>query len=81
MNGYEGTNWERWFGDPNKAADSVSRLVDMYDAIFRGLHDETVREEGYSSPFTDNFQLGGSCEFGLIHQDTLARWLESEEDE
>lgn len=66
--GYAGTNYERFFGSPARAAESVSRLVDMSEELGRG-------ESGYSSPFTDNFKVGGACEFGLCHQETLERWL------
>lgn len=61
------TNWELYFGTPERASESISRLVDRYDAMARG--------EEYHSPFTDNFDVDGSCEFGLIHQDTLTSWL------
>lgn len=62
------TNWERYFGTPARASESISRLVDCYDAQLQG--------DDYSSPFTDNLKPGGSCEFGLVHQDTLTAWLE-----
>lgn len=65
---YSGTNWEKWFGTPRKAAESVSRLVDWFDAMG---HDGR-----YNSPFTDCFEAGGECEFGLIRQSALERWLE-----
>lgn len=66
------TNWERWFGTPERASESVSRLADRYDARARGYE--------FHSPFTDCFELGGSCEYGLIHQSTLTAWLRSEEE-
>lgn len=65
------TNYQRYFGTPERAAESVSRLVDMYDKELKGNFD-------YRSPFTDNFRTDGGCEFGLIHQSTLVRWLEEE---
>lgn len=67
------TNWERWFGTPSRAAESVSRLADRYDAMARG--------EDYRSPFTDSFRADGPCEFGLAHQGTLLAWLEGEVEE
>lgn len=69
--GFPGSNWELYFGTPRKAAESVSRLVDMYEEAMKGNHD-------FNSPFTDNFRYGGSCEYGLCHQNTLKLWLESE---
>lgn len=66
--GFAGTNWEKWFGSPKRAAESVSRLVDRFDAM--------CRDESFHSPFTDCFAVGGECEFGLIHQSTLRGWLE-----
>jgi hypothetical protein len=65
------TNYQRYFGTPEKAAESVSRLVDWYDEVFKG-------NLNYRSPFTDNFRFDGSCAFGLIRQSALEDWLESE---
>lgn len=70
------TNYDRYFGTPAKAADSISRLVDYHDVSCK-----TGGEgEQYRSEFTDHFRLGGDCEYGLIHEDTLADWLEREWD-
>lgn len=71
--GFPGSNWELYFGTPRKAAESVSRLVDMYEAAMKGNHD-------FHSPFTDNFRYGGGCEYGLCHQNTLKLWFEAKAD-
>lgn len=75
------TNWEYYFGSPIKASESISRMVDHYDLQFRdqaGMKTSEEQRRTYQSEFMDNFKVGGRCEYGLIHQDTLTIWLEAE---
>lgn len=62
---YAQTNWERYFGSPEKAAHAIICLVDRWDARESG--------EVYHSEFTD--RLDAECEYGLVHTSTLADWL------
>ena len=64
------TNYDKYFGNAARAGQSISRLVDRYDA--------RTYDEKYHSEFTDHFDPGGDCEYGLIHTDTLISWLEKE---
>lgn len=67
------SNYERYFGDAVKAAESISRIIDCYE----WLRENGYECEDYRSEFTDHFRLGGDCEYGLIHSDSLADWLEA----
>lgn len=70
------TNYERYFGTPEKAAESISRLVDSYD----WLRQHGYEGEDYRSEFTDHFRAGGDCPYGLCHSETLAQWLKEDWD-
>ena len=65
-----GTNWEKYFGTAGRAAENISLLVDRCDSL--------NGNEDFHSEFTDHFDFGGDCEYGLVHTDTLRHWLEKE---
>ena len=67
------TNYEKYFGNAVLAGRSISNLVDRFDA--------RMYDEKYHSEFTDHFEPGGNCEYGLIHMSTLISWLEREAEE
>lgn len=67
------TNYEKYFGNAILAGNSISRLVDRFDA--------RMYDEEYHSEFTDHFEPGEDCEYGLIHMGTLINWLEKEVEE
>ena len=69
------TNYDRWFGSPQKAAHAISRLTDYLESLseHEGESWEDDEPEVYHSDFTD--ALRKESPLALIHQDTLLGWL------
>lgn len=69
-----GTEWERWFGDPWKAAESIEAIGDYYESIL-----DEIQGRGMSGArgFAAMVSSGGPCPWGLCHTGSLSAWLES----
>ena len=70
---YKQTNFDRYFGTPEKVSYTISCLSDYYEAV--------MDNEVYHSEFTDHFIADGDCPFGLVHRSTLNYWLNSKYEE
>lgn len=71
--GLAGTRWERWFGDPWKAAESVTEISDYYESLLDEIQGRGMSEaRGFAAAATG----GGERPWGLGHVGDLVCFLE-----
>lgn len=69
-----GSEWERWFGDPWRAAESIAEVVDFYESL---IDEMRGRGEATAAGFAAQVTSPGPCPWGLCSTISLSSFLES----